>query len=212
MKNVGGIKMSRNYVFIDFEFSMNDHTSTKDFFQEIIEVGTVVVQNNTIYDTYSSFVKPAFFPVLTKRCKTFLSIEQEQVSNGVEFHELVEMLHLIYSLGNTIVVTWGNMDMYVLRKNCEKHNLSFPKATSFIDLARDYKQFFGDQNHTGLWRALEAYGENGKGKHHRALDDALTTYEIFKKIENDKKYMKNKTKTTLGDLFNTEEIKRKFAT
>ncbi|RTR36033.1 3'-5' exonuclease KapD [Robertmurraya yapensis] len=193
--------VEHQYLFIDFEFTMPEKSAKyRGFFPEIIEVGIVAVRNNQIYDTFSSYVTPVCYPILSERCKSFLNISQEQVDTGMSFAELVQKFEDITSDSKkNTVVTWGNMDMKVLRNNCQKGGFSFPIKGQEIDLSMEYKRFFGDQNQTGLWKAVEEYGKEGVGKHHRALDDALTTYHIFNLVEKDKKYLKQHEPTTIGD-------------
>jgi len=200
------------YIFIDFEFTMPESKSNPEgFYQEIIEVGMVVVINQTIVHKFSSFVKPIKFPTLTNRCKSFLNITQEQVDNGISFKELIDRFNELEKSNQSTIVTWGNMDMKVLRQNCQKQNLPFPFKGKQRDLSMEYKRFFGDQNQTGLWKAVQEYGKEGTGKHHRALDDALTTLNIFKLVENDKRYLSKPEPTTIGDRVDLTKLFNKFA-
>ncbi|QYF83571.1 3'-5' exonuclease KapD [Brevibacterium sp. PAMC21349] len=197
----------QQYVFIDFEFTMPEgKANPTGFYPEIIEVGLVTVINETIEEQFSSFVNPVKFPVLTGRCKKFLNITQDQVDRGISFEELVALLKKIDEQHPTTIVTWGNMDMKVLRQNCQKAGLDFPFSGKENDLCLEYKRFFGDQNQTGLWKAVQAYGKEGTGKHHKALDDAITTYNIFKLVEKDKSYMKNHEPTTIGDRIDLSKV------
>lgn len=118
----------------------------------------------------------------------------------------IEAASQYYFSKPTTIVTWGNMDMKVLRQNCQKAGLDFPFSGKENDLCLEYKRFFGDQNQTGLWKAVQAYGKEGTGKHHRALDDAITTYNIFKLVEKDKSYMKNHEPTTIGDRIDLSKV------
>jgi sporulation inhibitor KapD len=202
----------QQHLFIDFEFTMPEkNKKNPEFYPEIIEAGIVVVQEGKIVEQYSSFVTPTKFSKLTERCKSFLNISQRQVDHGIPFAQLVEKLKGYQAYGPTIVVTWGNMDMRVLRSNCEKSNLKFPFMNKEIDLSMEYKRFFGDQNQTGLWKAVQEYGKEGTGKHHRALDDALTTYNIFKLVEKDKRYLEKPEPTTIGDRIDFSKVFNKFA-
>jgi sporulation inhibitor KapD len=206
------MEVFHQHLFIDFEFTMPEkNRKTPDFYPEIIEAGIVVVQNSKVIEQFSSFVTPVKFTRLTERCKTFLSITQKQVDLGMPFQELVKKLSHYQQLAPTTVVTWGNMDMRVLRINCEKANLLFPFTSKEIDLSMEYKRFFGDQNQTGLWKAVQEYGKEGTGKHHRALDDALTTYNIFKLVEKDKRYLEKHEPTTIGDRIDFSKFLNKFA-
>ena len=101
--------------------------------------------------------------------------------------------------------------MKVLRQNCEKSSVEFPLRAKEVDLSMEYKRFFGDQNQTGLWKAVQEYGRDGVGKQHRALDDALTTYNIFKLVEKDKQYLHNPGQTTIGDRIDFSQLLNKFA-
>ncbi|MFC4323455.1 3'-5' exonuclease KapD [Litchfieldia salsa] len=200
------------YLFIDFEFSMPENKTTpQGFFPEIIEVGLVSVSNQSINHTFSSYVKPSYYPMLTSRCKSFLGITQSQVDQGMSFVDLVEYLNEADTTKESTIVTWGNMDMKVLRANCLKHNIPFPFKGSKVDLSMEYKRFFGDQNQTGLWKAVQEYGKEGTGKHHCALDDALTTYNIFKLVEKDKRYLAKPEPTTIGDRIDLSKVLNKFA-
>ncbi|MFT4412995.1 3'-5' exonuclease KapD [Fredinandcohnia humi] len=200
------------YLFIDFEFTMPEGKyNPHGFYPEIIEVGLVAIVNQKITDQYSSYVKPTKFPKLTDRCKSFLSISQEQVNDGISFLELVSKLSQYEGSTPSTIVTWGNMDMKVLQHNCQSVGIPFPFKGKQRDLSMEYKRFFGDQNQTGLWKAVQEYGKEGTGKHHCALDDALTTFNIFKLVENDKRYLAKPEPTTIGDRVDFSKLLNKFA-
>lgn len=200
------------YLFIDFEFTMpNSKSNPRGFYPEIIEVGVVAVSNQKIQDKFSSFVKPVKFQTLTGRCKSFLTISQENVDGGILFPELVSRLKKYDCYQTSTIITWGNMDMKVLRQNCQKADLPFPFKGKQRDLSMEYKRFFGDQNQTGLWKAVQEYGKEGTGNHHCALDDALTTFNIFKLVENDKRYLAKPEPTTIGDRIDFSKVLNKYA-
>ncbi|ADE71934.1 MULTISPECIES: 3'-5' exonuclease KapD [Priestia] len=197
------------YLFIDFEFTMPEYKGfPKGFFPEIIEVGLVFVKNQEIIDRFSSYVQPTHFTKLTERCKSFLHIEQNQVNEGITLEQLVQRLGMYK---HSTIITWGNMDMKVLRQCCQKNKVPFPFAGKEIDLSMEYKRFFGDQNQTGLWKAVQEYGKEGTGKHHCALDDAMTTLNIFKLVEKDKRYLQKPEPTTIGDRIDFSKVLNKFA-
>lgn len=202
----------RTILFIDFEFTMPDRNSKKrGFYQEIIEAGVVLVENNQVVEQFSSYVKPIRFPKLTERCRSFLNISQEQVNSGIAFKNLVEKLKRLGGNRHCHVVTWGNMDMKVLSQNCQQASVEFPLPGKQIDLSMEYKRFFGDQNQTGLWKAVQEYGREGTGKHHRALDDALTTYHIYKLVEKDKQYLQKPEPATIGDMVDFSKLLNELA-
>lgn len=207
------MKEKQQHLFIDFEFTMPEkNIRVKNFYPEIIEVGIVGVVNDQITEQYSSYVTPKRFPKLSERCKSFLNISQEQVDNGLPFTDFVQKLARFNKNYENIVITWGNMDMKVLRHNCLQAKIPFPfHAAVEIDLSMEYKRFFGDQNQTGLWKAVQEYGKEGTGRHHRALDDALTTFNIFRLVEKDKRYLEKPEPTTIGDRVDFSKLLNEFA-
>lgn len=208
------MKEKRQNLFIDFEFTMPEkNVRMKNFYPEIIEVGLVSVIDDKIIEQFSSFVIPLRYPILTERCKSFLHISQEQIDRGISFHELIRKMEEFNGNGDykNVVVTWGNMDMKVLRHNCQQAQIPFPFQATEVDLSMEYKRFFGDQNQTGLWKAVQEYGREGTGRHHRALDDALTTYNIFRLVEKDKRYLGKPKPTTIGDRVDFSKLLNEFA-
>nr|WP_156324602.1 3'-5' exonuclease KapD [Bacillus sp. FJAT-27245] len=201
----------KQYLFIDFEFTMPEkNVRTREFFPEIIEAGIVSVIDNKIQSQFSAYVRPLRFPILSDRCKSFLHISQEMIDTGIPFADLAKYIEELGRNQDNTIVTWGNMDMKVLRHNCEAAELAFPLRGKEIDLSMEYKRFFGDQNQTGLWKAVQEYGKEGTGKHHRALDDALTTYNIFKLVEKDKRYLEKPKPTTIGDRIDFSKLLNEF--
>ncbi|MGG1399886.1 3'-5' exonuclease KapD [Bacillus salipaludis] len=202
----------RHCLFIDFEFTMPErNVRMKEFYPEIIEVGIVSVIDDQIVDQFSSYVTPLKFPTLSERCKSFLHISQDQVNKGITFFELIRKMEEFNQGYEMTIVTWGNMDMKVLRHNCLAAGIPFPFHAVELDLSMEYKRFFGDQNQTGLWKAVQEYGKEGTGRHHRALDDALTTYNIFKLVEKDKRYLEKPKPTTIGDRVDFSKLLNEFA-
>jgi sporulation inhibitor KapD len=190
----------QHLLFLDFEFSMPEkEEKVKGFISEIIEAGIVSVVDGKVEKTFNAFVRPEFQPVLTDRCKEFLGIRQEEVDQGISFTELLDVISGLVR-ENTTIVTWGNMDLVMLRKSCELRGIVLPFRARELDLSMEYMNFYGDRNQTGLMKALRELGKTTERRHHRALDDALTTFEIFQLIEKDKKYLEKPESPCIGDL------------
>lgn len=98
----------------------------------------------------------------------------------MRFEDFIRKLNELDPEKNSTIITWGNMDMKVLKQNCMFNHIPFPFKGEMRDLSLEYKNFFGDRTLTGLWKAAEEYGDSGTGTHHKALDDALTAYKLFK--------------------------------
>ena len=195
------------YVFLDFEFSMPEiHVSKGSFTPEIIEAGIVTVSDEKVTNTFSSFIKPIIAPKLSKRCCEFLDITQSQVDNGMSFRELVKKIQSIISRATTTIVTWGNADLQILRASCSRQgNLSLGSFKE-LDLAEEYKRFFGGHNLTSLKNAVLNYVETDFDQRHRALDDALATYEVFKHYQKDRRFINMTNHTTIGDRLDMSKL------
>ncbi|AKL86117.1 3'-5' exonuclease KapD [Bacillus atrophaeus] len=199
-----------NLLIIDFEFTMPEGKySPQNFFPEIIEAGIVKSVDDAVVETFSSYIKPKKFPKLTKRCKSFLMITQKDVDEGMKFEEFIRKLNELDPQKDCTIVTWGNMDMKVLKQNCMFNHIPFPFKGEMRDLSLEYKNFFGDRTLTGLWKAAEEYGDEGTGTHHKALDDALTTHKLFKRVEQDKQYLEKPKPPTIGERIDLSEVLRR---
>lgn len=199
-----------NLLIIDFEFTMPEGKySPQNFFPEIIEAGIVKSVNGEVVETFSSYIRPKKFPKLTKRCKSFLNITQNQVDEGMRFEDFIRKLNELDPEKNCTIITWGNMDMKVLKQNCMFNHIPFPFKGEMRDLSLEYKNFFGDRTLTGLWKAAEEYGDKGTGTHHKALDDALTAYKLFKLVEQDKQYLEKPKPPTIGERIDLSELFRR---
>nr|WP_194382838.1 3'-5' exonuclease KapD [Bacillus mojavensis] len=207
-----GVKIveAGNLLIIDFEFTMPEGKySPQNFFPEIIEAGIVKSVNGEVVETFSSYIRPKKFPKLTKRCKSFLNITQNQVDEGMRFEDFIRKLNELDPEKNCTIITWGNMDMKVLKQNCMFNHIPFPFKGEMRDLSLEYKNFFGDRTLTGLWKAAEEYGDKGTGTHHKALDDALTAYKLFKLVEQDKQYLEKPKPPTIGERIDLSELFRR---
>ena len=201
------MKRDDHYLFVDFEFTMPEGKNNPlGFFPEIIEYGIVEVKGGEVINQYNSYVMPRAFPILTDRCKKFLSISEEDLRKGESFEDFLRLLQKLNRPNDPTIVTWGNMDLKVLMRNCQYAGHTFPLTGKQLDLSLEYKRFFGDRNQTGLWKAIQQYGDKTAGIWHRALDDAMMTYELFKRIELDTRYVDNYKSTTIGDVVNFSQL------
>ncbi|GEN34017.1 3'-5' exonuclease KapD [Aneurinibacillus danicus] len=181
--------MKERYIFIDFEFTTFDRKEApKRFFHEVIEAGMVIVENKEIVDTFSSLVAPVFFPQLGEKCISLTGIKQEDVLGGIEFKAMIDELLARYIPEKTTLVTWGDLDIKGLRRNCREHRIKFPFSVmleDWLDLSKAYQFYYGHKDTPGLWYALDKYGLAEGVQSHRALDDALATYKVMQMMQKD---------------------------
>ncbi len=119
------------YVVLDFEATCKDGDLMTP--QEIIQFPAVLVDGYSfqVLDTFNTFVKPQYSPVLTDFCKTLTGITQEEVDKGVSFttalSQYQEWLKNHGLFNNYTVVTWGNWDlMCMFPAQCELSSVSVP--------------------------------------------------------------------------------------
>jgi sporulation inhibitor KapD len=181
--------MKERYIFIDFEFTtFEKKEAPKGFFHEVIEVGMVVVEKNEVLDTFSSLVVPVFFPQLGEKCTSLTGITQEEVMTGIPFKAMIDEVLERYIPEKTTLVTWGDLDMKGLRRNCREHNVKFPFSVmleDWLDLSKAYQFYYGHKDTPGLWYALDKYGLAETAQSHRALDDAMATYKVMERMKQD---------------------------
>ncbi|AMA73092.1 MULTISPECIES: 3'-5' exonuclease KapD [Aneurinibacillus] len=203
--------MKERYMFIDFEFTTFDKKEApKGFFHEVIEVGMVIIEENEIVDTFSSLVVPVFFPQLGEKCIKLTGITQQDVMEGIEFKAMIDELLAQYIREKTTLVTWGDLDMKGLRRNCREHNIKFPFSVmleDWLDLSKAYQFYYGHKDTPGLWYALDKYGLAETAQSHRALDDAMATFKVMQMMQKDQwVYTREKPKmqTSIADLMGSQ--------
>ena len=172
------------YLVFDFEFTTHDTVfgRPRGFFQEVIEVGAVLVAPpdwQTQWQ-YQTFVKPRIFPKLSEACKNITMIQQEDVNQGISLEETLNRLAEAYRPGETGLVAWGNSDRDVVADNCARYKIPCPfDWRDYIDLAVEYKLFYHHERRLSLKHAIDERGIERKGFYHLALDDAENTALIL---------------------------------
>jgi sporulation inhibitor KapD len=168
---------------VDFEFTLAPfYGKPRAFFPEIIEIGAVVVSPDGILTDkqYNCFVKPRFWPRITKECYGITGIKQEDINQGVSLETALYHLKQMVS-ANPYFVAWGDADRKVLGTVCQRYGIDYPfKWENYIDLAFEYKKFHQRKNLTSLKNAVEETHQQQNGICHAALDDAVNASLVLK--------------------------------
>lgn len=177
----------QKYLVFDFEFTTHDTIfgRPRGFFQEVIEVGAILVEVPTfeISWRYQTFVKPRIFPKLSEACKNITMISQEDVNGGIPLADMLKELAAVYKPRETGLVAWGESDREVVADNCAKYKLPCPFDWSdYIDLSAQYKSFYGHPRRLSLKHAIDERGIERKGFYHLALDDAENTALLLQRM------------------------------
>ncbi len=179
----------RYYIILDFEATCEENNP--NFFNEIIEFPSVVLDTQTMkcISEFRTFVKPEKNPILSNFCTTLTGITQEQVNGGVSLKEALlqydQWIQQLFSKNESIFtfVTCGNWDLStVLPKNCKEYGITLANYfKSFVNIKTVFKQFLNIEP-MGMARMLEYLKLELVGKHHSGIDDCRNIARIVVKV------------------------------
>lgn len=159
----------KDYIVLDFETTGLSH---KD--NHILEIGAIKVNNNVIIDKFDTLINPkvSIPPFISAK----ISITNEMVQNKPYIEDIFPDFYNF--LGDyPLVIHNAKFDMKFLLHNAKA--LGFEISNSALDTVAVTKSLFKD---------LKRYNLNSLCNHfnipnptaHRAISDALATYELYK--------------------------------
>lgn len=176
------------YIIMDLEWNNTYARKKESFFNEIIEIGAVMLDENlNEVSQFSSLIRSQIGKKLRGSVKRLTNITNEDLDNGVPFTKAFsDFRHWIGNREATII-TWGNADVHVLVENFRFLNGIgiIPFMQNYADLQCYMHSIFNTppSRQLGLSSAAELLGiDSNQFSHHRALGDSLLTVEIFRKI------------------------------
>ena len=184
--NVKGQDLNNTYVVFDIETTGFSCVNNK-----IIEIGGVKVVNGEIVDHFSEFVNPQC-PIPYEIVK-LTSITDEQVMDADVIEEVLPRF-LAFCEGAVLVAHNATFDMSFIEENARRQQLPFDFTC--IDTLGVSRALLTEQaKHTldAVAKTLKVSLEN----HHRAVDDAQATAEIFIKLLD---MVREKSIDTLADM------------
>lgn len=171
-KGEGKLEFPSDYTIIDIETT--GLSTTKN---EIIELSALKVRNDKIISQYSSLIKPdnsigSFITKLT-------GITNEMVADSPKITEVLPDFTEFIS-DDCIIGHNVNFDINFIYDNLLRHfNREF--SNDYVDTMRLARKFCKFPSHRLSYLA-ERFEISTEG-HHRALNDCIMTYEIYKKIK-----------------------------
>lgn len=171
IENPNGQSLDDIYVVFDLETTGFSPVNNK-----IIEIGAVKVCNGRITERFSTFVNPEV-PIPFK-IEELTSIRDDMVLGAPKIEEILPEF-LKFCEGAIMVAHNAGFDMSFISKNCERQGL--PCKYTVIDTVALARVLMPQLNRFKLdtvAKALKISLEN----HHRAVDDAACTAEIFVKF------------------------------
>ena len=177
------------YVILDFEFNGVYSDKLKRYFNEIIDIGAIKVnQDMKIIDEFSVLVRPVVGKNVNKYVQDLTQLTMEELTvNGIPFQKMVSKFKDFIS--DATLITWGISDMQVLSDNYKYFfgtgNLGFIKRFLNLQSYCEEKLNLGSSQKLGLSTALNSLNiEVDQGKVHQAIYDSFLAYECFKRLFN----------------------------
>ncbi len=159
--------------FVVFDIETTGFSPTKN---RIIEIGAVKVSEGKIVDRFSTFVDP--LTPIPFEIEKLTGITDDMVM-GAEQIDVVLPRFLEFCEGCILVAHNARFDMSFIMENCDRQGISHD--FTYVDSVGIARIFLpGQKKHTldAVAKALGVSLEN----HHRAVDDAACTAEIFVKL------------------------------
>ena len=146
--------------------------------REIIEIGAVKIINGVIVDKFQSFVKPKKNNKLTPYCLNLTHIKQSDIDTADTPGKVLE--DFARWSNNSILAAWGPFDAEILTRETKKNKV-FINEKLFINIKKVFLSVKHLPHETSLIDSLKRERITFNGSQHRALDDALNTYLIYRK-------------------------------
>lgn len=188
------------FIIIDLEFNnlnginkyypdiFNNNPELKDMQieNEIIEIGAIKLD---IYmkplEEYKAYIKPSIIPVLNPKVLEITKISKEDLECGISFEEGMAGLRAMIG-ENDIICSWAKDDITEIITNAVYHKYDDLKwLKNYLDIQEYSTKILAHKKSLSLKNALEELKIRiDPTKLHDALNDAVYTSYVFKRIYN----------------------------
>lgn len=209
------------YVIIDLEFNnmqnitkyypkiYEEHKELKDtkIDNEIIEIGAVKINKfMQRIDEYKAYIKPSVFSVMNPKIIQITGIKEIDLKNGITFDKAMDGLRNIVEEGD-VICSWATDDIVHIIENANYHNYkNVDWIKEYLDIQEYCTKMLAHKKSLSLKHALEELKIRiEEAKLHDALNDAIYTSEVFKRVYNNK-IVKN---YIVNDVYNMPSIRVK---
>lgn len=189
----------RDLLVIDLEatcWKLNDPEAPREdesvpgsgVINEIIEIGAVLLDGESLQvkNSFQSFIRPRYFPILSDFCKELTSITEQDISGAPDLFSTLMVFTDAFGLnGNEtdpIFCSWGMYDKKQLQRDCSRCNVPYPFAEdNHVNLKQVISKAL-NKKHLGMAKALNVLGLDLKGTHHRGIYDAYNICRIVQVV------------------------------
>ncbi|MFR4986837.1 MAG: exonuclease domain-containing protein [Lachnospirales bacterium] len=200
-----------SYIVLDLEFNQAyDFEKNKTILLipscrfEIIQIGAVKLDNNfNIIDKINLYIRPNLYKEIHPYVEKITGLSADFLKDKQYFKDAY--IHFQNFLGKEehIFCTWGSGDLKALYRNLSYYKmLSSDLILKYIDIQNLTTKYlkYSKGGCIGLKTAIELLDLPIQQDFHDALNDALYTAEIFKKLSPEKLNLK---------VFNSKNVKKK---
>ncbi len=191
VNNGKGQRLDGSFVVFDIET-----TGFSPLTCAIIEIGAVRVEKGQITDRFSAFVNPRV--PIPFRIEQLTGINDAMVAEAPGIEEVLPEF-LEFSRGAVMAAHNADFDMSFIMENCRR--LGLPDEFTYVDTVGMARFLLPALNRFKLDTVAKAVGVP-LGHHHRAVDDAACTADIFVKFV---------SMLAERDIFDVDELNRQGA-
>lgn len=176
------------YIVVDLEWNGSYSKKAHGYFNEIIEVGAVRVDEQMrLVDTFHATIKPVVSKKLSTIVTDLTNITAEELEDGTTFTAMMRQLARWIGNEPAVILTWSTTDLLVLMENCRYFTgrQEIPFLRNYMDFQVYAQQRMGVETakQLGLAKAGEMLGiPEDNMSLHRALDDSKLTAAILQKV------------------------------
>lgn len=192
------VNFDSSFVVFDLETTgLNKHT------EEITEIGAVKIKDGKIVERYSTFVNPGKH--IPDNISALTGITDDMVQDA-PFIDKILPEFLEFCKGSVLVAQNARFDTGFVKVACKRQGLSYnyPVLDTLV-LARCLHPEFPNHKLDTLTKHYNVILTN----HHRAVDDAEATAEVFLKMIDELKAVENAEIPNLNNLFDLRSAAKK---
>lgn len=177
-----------HYIVIDLEWNGSWSKKAHGYFNEIIEVGAVKVDEEmTILGEFRAAIKPVVSKKLSNIVTDLTNITAEELEDGTTFTAMMRQLTKWMGNEPTVVLTWSTTDLLVFMENCRyftgRQEIPFLKNYMDFQVYAQKQMGVDTSQQLGLAKAGELLNiPEDNMSLHRALDDSKLTAAILQKV------------------------------
>lgn len=177
------------YIVLDLEWNQaltRESMRRKGFtlVGEIIQIGAVRLDSvSGKADTIRLVIAPKYYKKIHWSVRKLTGISTKSLENGLTFPDAYAQF-MNWCGENVTFLTWGPDDLPMLRDNLRLHNMSTQSLPASFDLQRIFaRQIAGKKQQFSLSDAMEQLGIPQTIPAHDALNDALNTADVCRKLD-----------------------------